>query len=117
MVSHLGIPKIVDFGLATVRPVFGPSSRESAAGQTEAGPVVGTAAYMSPEQALGRGTDERSDIFSFGVVLYEMATGRTAFAGDTPMEVLDAVRHAQPDTIARIRPDLPAALSMGTERR
>ena len=78
--------------------------------------MVGTAAYMSPEQALGRGTDERSDIFSFGVVLYEMATGRPAFVGPTPMEVLDAVLHAEPEPVAKARPDLPLELSMVVQK-
>jgi eukaryotic-like serine/threonine-protein kinase len=116
MVSDLGSPKVVDFGLAKVRPVAERPAREPAAGLTEAGLVVGTAAYMSPEQALGRATDERSDIFSFGVVLYEMATGRAAFAGATPIDLLDAVLHADPDPVARIRPDLPAELSLVAEK-
>ena len=116
MVSELGIPKVLDFGLAKVLRLDEHPVPGSRAGQTEAGLVVGSAAYMSPEQALGRGTDERSDIFSFGVVLYEMATGRPAFVGPTPMEVLDAVLHAEPEPVAKARPDLPLELSMVVQK-
>ena len=116
MVSELGIPKVLDFGLARILPLAEPAVPQSKAGHSEAGLVVGTAAYMSPEQALGRGTDERSDIFSFGVVLYEMATGRPAFVGPTPMEVLDAVLHAEPEPVAKARPDLPLELSMVVQK-
>ena len=116
MVSELGIPKVLDFGLARIVPLAEPRVPSSNDRQTEAGLVMGTAAYMSPEQALGRVTDERSDIFSFGVVLYEMATGRPAFVGHTPMEVLDAVLHAEPEPATKARPDLPLELSMVVQK-
>ena len=74
--------------------------------------MLDPAAYMSPEQALGLATDERSDIFSYGVMLYQMATGRPPFAGATPAEVLHAVLHAQPEPVAKIRRGLPASLSV-----
>jgi TolB-like protein len=66
---------------------------------------------MSPEQALGRSTDQRSDIFAFGTLLYEMATGRAAFNGETSIEVLDAVLHAEPQEVSSLRIDLPAEVS------
>ena len=116
MVSELGIPKVLDFGLARILPLAEPRVPDPDHRQTEAGLVVGTAAYMSPEQALGRVTDERSDIFSFGVVLYEMATGRPAFVGASPMEVLDAVLHAEPEPVAKARPDLRLELSMVVQK-
>ena len=116
MVSELGIPKVLDFGLARILPLAEPAVPQPKTGHSEAGLLVGTAAYMSPEQALGRATDERSDVFSFGGVLYEMATGRPPFVGPTPMEVLDGVLHAEPESLARIRPDLPFELSIVVEK-
>ena len=111
MVSELGIAE--GPGL---RPRQGSSGLSNASRLTASRDrpwlVVGTAAYMSPEQALGLATDERSDIFSFGVMLYEMATGRPAFTGATPAEVLHAVLHAQPEPVAKIRRGLPASLSV-----
>jgi len=116
MVSELGIPKILDFGLAKFLPVGDGSSRAPTASMTEEGLVLGTLAYMSPEQALGHKVDQRSDIFSFGAVLYEMATGKQAFGGGTPTERLDAVLHAGPVPVAELRPDLPAELSLVVEK-
>jgi TolB-like protein/Tfp pilus assembly protein PilF len=111
MISDLGIAKVLDFGLAKALPLVEHRSVNVAASHTAAGLVVGTAAYMSPEQALGRRVDERSDIFSFGALLYEMAMGTRAFIGPTPMEVLDAVLHAAPEPMATRRPDVPTAFS------
>jgi hypothetical protein len=112
----LGIAKVLDFGLAKVVPLAEQPRLEFTASHTAAGLVIGTTAYMSPEQALGHSTDERSDIFSLGVLLYEMATGRPAFTGATPMEVLDAVLHATPEPAAAVRRDMPAALSRVVEK-
>jgi tetratricopeptide (TPR) repeat protein len=109
MVSESGLAKVLDFGLAKVLPLAEQSRVGFTASHTAAGLVVGTVAYMSPEQVLGRRVDERSDIFSFGSVLYEMATGRPAFSGATPMEVLDEVLHAHPAPVTHA--DLPGALS------
>src|SRR5215813_5741209 len=83
MVGESGQVKVLDFGLAKLlrRETELTATVTALAGQTMAGTVVGTAAYMSPEQAEGKPVDARSDIFSFGAVLYEMATGRRAFAG------------------------------------
>ena len=85
--------KLLDFGLAQIEtPLLSPDATMSAA-FGERGAVVGTIAYMSPEQALGQEVDARSDVFSFGAVLYELLSGRRAFAGDTPLATLSAVMH------------------------
>src|SRR5579864_2154568 len=103
IVNEQGGIKILDFGLAKLSEpkepdVFAPteSVHLDPALQTEAGTIIGTVAYMSPEQADGRKVDERSDIFSFGAVLYEMITGRRAFAGDSKLSTLAAVLSSDP---------------------
>jgi Tol biopolymer transport system component len=106
-----GIVKVLDFGLAravapesgnaggTADPANSPTIT-SPAGVTQAGIILGTAAYMSPEQARGRPADKRSDVWSFGCVLYEMLTGKRAFLGDEVMDTLAAVMSAEPDLAA-----------------
>ena len=115
MVSERG-PKILDFGLAKALGVFGEAAHEADTSLTGAGLVMGTLAYMSPEQALGRTVDERSDIFSLGAVLYEMVTGKPAFTGRVPTEVIDALLHEEPVPLAHLRPELPPRLSRVVER-
>jgi Tol biopolymer transport system component len=97
-----GVVKVLDFGLAKVledEPTESSlmNSPTLTVGQTRAGVILGTAAYMSPEQAVGRPVDRRSDIFSFGAVLYEMLTGQRAFGGATTPDVLEAVVKNEPD--------------------
>src|SRR5208337_2894587 len=72
--------------------------------------MLGTAAYMSPEQALGKPLDVRTDIFSFGIVLYEMATGRAPFQGETTGTLLLSIVQETPESLRQIRPDLPEEL-------
>ena len=80
------------------------------------GAALGTAAYMSPEQALGKPLDPRSDLFSFGIMLYEMCTGRSPFSGDTTGELLISIVQQVPVTPAQLNPDVPEALAQIIDR-
>ena len=117
VLSSRGRVKVLDFGLAKFSPPAGVTDKTSNSElatrvKTSPGVVMGTVNYMSPEQALGREVDYRSDIFSLGVVLYEMATGRLPFTGDTVTETIDRITHAQPEAIARLNYNVPAELEV-----
>jgi Tol biopolymer transport system component/predicted Ser/Thr protein kinase len=113
MVGEGGLVKVLDFGLAklTERPQTG---KEESTGtlhpQTEEGMILGTASYMSPEQAAGKPVDARSDIFTFGSVLYEMITGQRAFQGDSKMSTLAAILNQEPKPATQISRGVPHEL-------
>jgi Tol biopolymer transport system component len=119
MVSRHGYAKILDFGLAKL---ITPEDQEVSALQTAAGDatrpglVMGTAGYMSPEQASGRPVDYRSDQFSFGSILYEMATGQRAFERGTTAETLTAIIREEPQSVAQANPKVPAPIRWLVER-
>jgi eukaryotic-like serine/threonine-protein kinase len=113
MISGKGHVKILDFGLARMdRASSNKSSGMATMSQTESGMVLGTVAYMSPEQALGKKVDNRSDIFSLGVIFYEMVTRQKPFIGNTPTELIDRILHAQPQSLFRMSSDVSPALEL-----
>ena len=116
-VTRRGQVKLLDFGLAKRAEAVGPGAGNSAlptamaeAYLTSPGTAIGTVAYMSPEQARGEALDARTDVFSCGAVLYEMATGRQPFAGGTTAVIFDAILNRAPVSPARLNPELPAEL-------
>jgi Tol biopolymer transport system component len=114
MESEEGRVKVLDFGLAKLRPEFGLSGSGSPSElptATEDGRIVGTVAYMSPEQAEGKPVDARSDIFSLGILLYEMATGVRPFRGDSATAVLSAIIKDTPVSVTELRPSIPRDLA------
>jgi len=118
MISLDGFVKILDFGLAKIASPTAEQNetRTFASWQTQPGMVVGTVQYMSPEQASGAALDFRSDQFSFGLVLYEMVTGKCAFHRSTAAEILVAIMREQAEPVAAQNPDAPAPLCWAIER-
>lgn len=112
-----GLIKVLDFGLAKImRPGVSDVTQPQ---MTSAGLIIGTVSYMAPEQALGRTVDWRADLFSLGVVLFELLTGRMPFEGSTPTEIIDRILHETPPAVSRftpVPPELDAAVARALEK-
>ena len=110
MIDGEGRLRVLDFGLAKLHEPSGPAEgtlAETVTSATVAGRVLGTVPYMSPEQAEGKNVDPRSDVFSLGTILYEMASGARPFRGDTPMSTIGAILKNEPDPITDLKRSFP----------
>jgi TolB-like protein/Tfp pilus assembly protein PilF/predicted Ser/Thr protein kinase len=111
VVAEDGGVKVLDFGLAKMQPLAESTSSEMPTeAQTRDGVVMGTVPYMSPEQVSGRPVDQRTDVFSLGIVLYEMASGRRPFQGQSTAELASAILRDTPPAVTELRPELPSGL-------
>jgi serine/threonine protein kinase len=110
IISSRGLVKVLDFGLAKLISDHGQSSAATTHQQTQSGQILGTPHYMSPEQATGQEVDSRSDLFSLGIILYELLTSRLPFAGGNFGETIQRIINAQPDAIARFNYGVPQEL-------
>ena len=114
LITRSGYAKLADFGLAKLaQPIEPEATRTLTEHRTRPGAIMGTISYMSPEQASGRITDARSDVFSFGVVLYELLAGQRPFTGKSDLELLQNVIHAP---VRQLADDVPSALRLAVEK-
>jgi len=112
MIERNSTVKVLDFGLAKMNKttLLADTTQLSSDIATQAGVIMGTVPYMSPEQIQGRAVDQRTDIFSLGVILYEMATGKRPFRGGTSADIAASILRDEPERISAQRPDLPTSL-------
>src|SRR5438046_805620 len=116
LVATNGYAKLADFGLAKLNEPIPDDATTVTEGPTRQGVIIGSIPYMSPEQASGKPLDARSDIFSFGSMLFEMLAGRRPFEGATSLELLQAIIHRPALPLSEPRPDLPVGLRMAVEK-
>jgi Tol biopolymer transport system component/predicted Ser/Thr protein kinase len=116
LVATNGYAKLADFGLAKLVETIPDDATTLTEGRTQQGVIIGSIPYMSPEQASGKPLDARSDIFSFGSMLFEMLAGRRPFEGATSLELLQAISHRPALPLADLCPDLPVGLRMAVEK-
>src|SRR5262249_46768718 len=112
MLTHHGHVKVLDFGVAKVKrsETTSPNDDWTVEPVTAVGSVVGSGPYMSPEQIVGGAVDPRSDVFSLGVVLYQLSAGQLPFPGETRAQMKDRILHAAPAPMMLLNPDIPADL-------
>jgi Tol biopolymer transport system component/predicted Ser/Thr protein kinase len=110
IINDRDVAVVLDFGLAKQVPTFGVKDEVTLSQVTREASIIGTTAYLSPEQVGGEPTDARSDLFSFGILFYEMLTGERPFTRTKDVEIMHAILHDEPSSISKIRPDVPLEL-------